>query len=383
MNLSARLLRLLLIGTLASFPLAACGGDDDGSGTGDDLDGDGIPDDEDTDDDGDGIPDDSDDCPTDPTPDCSGDTDGDGIPDDEDPDDDNDGVPDGEDNCPFNPNPSCGTGGDETCQHLDIVIAVDPSGSMSEEMSAMASEVFGGPNGFARSLIDISEGLDDYRVGVLDACPDPAAFNTSGEPAGPTDQDNGSTECGFESDERWIVGTALRAPADVTNEFQCVGAIDRVVSPQDNITAGNCTGNNDDEQPISAAIAALNDPYLNGENAGFLREDALLVVIAITDEDEQPTPDRTAQQLYDDLVAAKGSVNNMVFLGIGGTGCAEGEGAYGAADNAAKLHNVADLFIAQERGVWWDLCQGNLGDGLSAALEVIETACDEFDPDVE
>ena len=381
MNISVRLLRLLLVLSLGSLPLAACGGDDDGSGTGDDLDGDGIPDDEDTDDDGDGIPDDSDDCPTDPTPTCSGDTDGDGIPDDEDDDDDNDGVPDGEDNCPFNPSPTCGTGGDETCQHLDIIISVDPSGSMSEEMGAMASEVFGGPNGFARSLINISDGLDDYRVGVLDACPDPAVYNTAGEPAGPTDQDNGSTECNFESAERWIVGTALRAPADVTAEFECVGAIDRVVSPQDNITAGNCTGNNDDEQPVSAAIASLNDPYLTGENAGFLREDALLVVIAITDEDEQPTPDRNAQQLYDDLVAAKGSVNNMVFLGIGGgSSCT---GPYGTADNAAKLHAVSDLFIAQERGVWWDLCQGNLGDGLAAALEVIETACDEFDPDVE
>ena len=380
MNITARLVRLLLVVTLAAIPLAACGGDDDGgSGTGDDLDGDGIPDDEDTDDDGDGIPDDSDDCPTDPSPDCSGDFDEDGIPDDEDPDDDNDGTPDGEDNCPFNPNPACGTGGNETCQHLDIVIAVDPSGSMDEEMDAMASEVFGGPNGFARSLINISDGLDDYRVGTLDACPDPAVFNTTGEAPGP-DEDNGSVECNFESGERWIVGTALRAPADVTAEFECVGAIDRV-NNGGTITAGNCEGNNDDEQPVSAAIAALNDPYLSGDNAGFLREDALLVVIAITDEDEQPTPDRTAQQLYDDLVATKGAVNNMVFLGIGGgSSCT---GPYGTADNAQKLHNVADLFIAQERGVWWDLCQGNLGDGLSAALEVIETACDEFDPDVE
>jgi hypothetical protein len=383
MNITSRLLRLLLVTGLCSLPLAACGGDDGGSGGGGDLDGDGIPDDEDTDDDGDGIPDDSDDCPTDPSPDCSGDFDGDGIPDNEDPDDDNDGVPDGEDNCPFNPNPACGTTSNETCRHLDVVIAVDPSGSMSEEMGAMASEVFGGQNGFARSLINISDGLDDYRVGVLDACPDPASFNTSGEPAGPTDQDNGSVDCSFESTERWIVGTALRAPADVTNEFQCVGAIDRVMSPEDNITAGDCTGNNDDEQPVSAAIAALTDPYLNGDNAGFLRQDALLVVIAITDEDEQPTPDnKTADQLYNELVAVKGDVNNIVFLGIGG-GSECPDGAYGGAENSQKLHNLADLFIAQERGVWWDLCQGNLGAGLDEALTVIETACDEFEPDVE
>jgi hypothetical protein len=371
MNITARLLRLLLITLLASFPLAACGGDDDGSGTGDDLDGDGIPDDEDTDDDGDGIPDDSDDCPTDPTPDCSGDTDGDGIPDDEDPDDDNDGTPDGEDNCPFNPNPTCGTGGDETCRHLDIVISVDPSSSMNEEKQALASEVFGGPNGFARALINISEGLDDYRVGTIDACPNPAVMHTQGV----------GGECNFESGERWIVGTALRAPADVVNEFECVGDI-----WEGDIACGR--DNDEDEQPVAAALASLLPPYIDGENAGFLREEALLVVIAITDEDEElfgtnglPT---NINGLYNQLTAIKGGVNNMVFVGIGGgapSGCSPG--AYGDADYAQRVHELTNMFIAEGRGVWWDLCQGNLGDGLAAALEVIETACDEFDPDVE
>jgi hypothetical protein len=244
----------------------------------------------------------------------------------------------------------------------------------------MASEVFGGQNGFARSLINISDGLDDYQVGTLDACPTPASFNTTGEPAGPVDDDNGSVDCNFASGQPWIVGTALRAPADVTAEFECVGAIDRVKNGG-NMTAGSCTGNNDDEQPVNAAIAALTDPFISNENAGFMRPDALLVVIAITDEDEQPTPDKTAAELYDQLVAAKGDVKNMVFLGIGGG--SDCSGAYGTADNAQKLHNVADMFIAQERGVWWDLCQGNLGGGLDQALQVIETACDEFDPDVE
>ena len=372
MNISVRLLRLLLVLSLGSFPLAACGGDDDGSGTGDDLDGDGIPDDEDTDDDGDGIPDDSDDCPTDPTPECSGDADGDGIPDDEDDDDDNDGVPDGEDNCPFNPSPTCGTGGgNEACKHLDIVIAVDPSGSMSEEKMALASEVFGGPNGFANALIDISEGLEDYRVGTIDACPNPAIMHTQGV----------GGQCNFESGERWIVGTPVRAPADVISEFECVGDI-----WEGDIACDR--GDDSDEQPALSLLASLTPPYIENENAGFLREDALLVVIGITDEDEELAGTgggpNTVAGLYDGLTAIKGGVNNMVFVGIGGgapSGC--DPGAYGSALYAEKLHQLTNRFIDEERGVWWDLCQGNLGDGLAAALEVIETACDEFDPDVE
>ena len=40
--------------------------------------------------------------------------------------------------------------------------------------------------------------------------------------------------------------------------------------------------------------------------AGFVRADAVLFVVAITDEDEQPVPDQSAQEIMDKLVAAKG-----------------------------------------------------------------------------
>jgi hypothetical protein len=45
---------------------------------------------------------------------------------------------------------------------------------------------------------------------------------------------------------------------------------------------------------------------------------------------------------------------------------------------ATMLYDVTNLFIAQERGGWWDLCEGQLQDGLAEALAVIEQACDEF-----
>jgi hypothetical protein len=244
------------------------------------------------------------------------------------------------------------------------VVSVDPSGSMDEEMDAMADEVFGGPNGFARALLNISGGIEDYRVGTIDACPTPANFHTSGQ----------GGACNFASGEVWIEGTPDRNEEEVIAEFECVGDILRGSGSND------CSGDNDDEQPASAAIAALTPPFINEQNAGFLRDDALLVVIAITDEDEQPTPNRSAAELYADLIGIKGGVNNMVFVGIGGgppSGC--NPGAYGKADYAEKLHQLSNLFIAQNRGVWWDLCDGNLGDGLSAAIAVIEEACNDFE----
>ena len=67
-----------------------------------DFDGDGIPDDYDSDDDNDGTPDASDDFPFNSAE--SNDNDGDGIGDNADPDDDNDGTLDGDDEFPFDPN---------------------------------------------------------------------------------------------------------------------------------------------------------------------------------------------------------------------------------------------------------------------------------------
>jgi hypothetical protein len=243
------------------------------------------------------------------------------------------------------------------CKKVDLVFAVDPSGSMTDELMAMSTDVF---PGFASALQNVGGGLEDYRIGVIDACPDPANFHTRGE---------SSSDCNFQSGEAWMTSasTALNA------EFTCVGDIYKTF---------NCSGNNDDEQPASAAITALTTYHATGQpNAGFLRNDALMVVVAITDEDEQPAPNnKSAMELYNELVAIKGDVKKMVFLGIGGGSGGCDPGTYGQADESVKLKSLTDLFIGQERGVFWDLCQGRLEDGLTDAMAVIEQACAEFPP---
>jgi hypothetical protein len=244
------------------------------------------------------------------------------------------------------------------CKHMDVVISVDNSGSMGEEKMALRDIAF---PGFAQALKNAGGGLEDFRVGVLDACPSPANFHTSGI-GGP---------CNFSSGKAWIESSS---PA-FTDEFKCVADLDYTACQ-----------NLSDEQPATAATAALMQAGPNGSppNGGFLREDALLVVVAITDEDEQPDPDLSAQEVYNKLVAIKGGdIKKMVFLGIGGAP-ANGEvfcdGAYGTAIEAKKLKEVTNMFIANQRGVFWDLCQGNLEQGLTQALTTIDSACDDFGP---
>jgi hypothetical protein len=245
-----------------------------------------------------------------------------------------------------------GDGGLLSCKKIDVIIAVDNSSSMAEEKSALANTVF---PAFATKLLQVSGGIDDFRVGVLDACPLPANYHTSGV----------GGACNFASGKVWME----HSDPNLTQEFACVGNVDS--------SDMQCSGNNDDEQPASAAAASMENPYLGGPNAGFVRDDALLVVIAITDEDEQPVPSQTAQGVFQRLANARfGDPKRIVFLGIGGQ--ANCSGVYGSANRANQLIAVTDLFKAQSRGVFWDLCAGQLENGLGEALQVIEKACNEF-----
>jgi hypothetical protein len=224
---------------------------------------------------------------------------------------------------------------------------------MGEELMALSSTVF---PALAQRLIAVGGGLQDFRVGVLDACPTPASYHKRGA---------STADCTFSTGKPWMESTSPR----LAEEFACVGDI--------YTKDATCTGDSDDEQPASAAAASLEHPFADGPNNGFSRPDALLVVMAITDEDEQPTPNRSAAEVHDRLIAAKGGrKDQVVFLGVGGaSSCA---GVYGSASHAAKLQQITDLFRADGRGVFWDLCQGRLEDGLSQAIATIDVACGNF-----
>jgi len=252
-----------------------------------------------------------------------------------------------------------GGGGDlvgmTACKHVDLVIAVDGSSSMTEELEALRDDVF---PAFAQRLQMLGADLDDFRVATLDACPTPANFHTRGVGA----------ECNFSGGNVWIESSS---PA-LAQEFACVGDI--------YLEDQQCSGENDDEQPATSVIAALQE---GGPNPGFRRDDALLIVLAITDEDEQPTGDANEpEDIYRGLVALAGDdPRRMVFVGIGGA--SECEGAYGDAEEADDLQTLTGLFEAHDRGVFWDLCQGHLEDGLNEAFRVIDNACNDLCGDLD
>jgi hypothetical protein len=252
--------------------------------------------------------------------------------------------------------PDIPTDGEVRLCTIDLVFAVDNSSSMQEEIGDFRMNVW--PQ-FAMALLEVSGGVsgEPFRVAVLDACPNPATYHVRGR----------SGACNFDSGMAWMDSDS----ANLIEEFQCVGDI----WDEDS----TCTGNNDDEQPASAAAASFESPWIDpgSLNEGFLRNDALLIVIAITDEDEQPVPAADADMVYQRLIKAKGDdPKKMVFLGIGGS--RDCDGPYGSADHAEKLEEITGLFMESDRGLFWDLCEGSLEEGLTEAMSVIDTACHEL-----
>ena len=144
----------------------------------------------------------------------------------------------------------------------------------------------------------------------------------------------------------------------------------------------------DTEQPMDAMVAAVtNEGAAATCNEGFLRDDAILVVTFITDENDDPT-DSTGSPAgwHDALVEAKhGDEQAVVVLGLFGDndqpdGICEPlshDFATGA-EPAPRLREFVGLW--GERGHIGSICAADYLPFFTSAVDSIGTACDEFVP---
>ncbi|MBX7081904.1 MAG: hypothetical protein K1X88_22050 [Nannocystaceae bacterium] len=252
------------------------------------------------------------------------------------------------------------TGEQRGCRKVDVVFSIDTSSSMFEEIAALAGPVF---DSFPTALLDVNNGLEDFHLGIIDACNNPPFLHDSGV----------GGFCNYSSGKNFMVSTS----PDLFDEYHCATDLTEFFGGYMGMPDA-CSGNDDNEQPANTAADVVSPPAVDEENDGFLRGDAVLFVVAITDEDEQPVPAQTAQQIADKLIDAKGTIDNVVFLGIGGGSFCNGP--YGSASDATFMRQVADIFVDAGRGVSWDLCNGDLEGAFEAALEVVDSACVQFQP---
>ena len=269
--------------------------------------------------------------------------------------------------------------GDEGCQKVDFLFVIDNSNSMSDEQQLLVDSF---PE-FIAAIEDTLPAATDFHIGVTktdifgfddNPVPDPAnpcAYALGGllTHATPAGQKTGTgLDCEFESGTHYMTEGPLLA-----DEFACVAKVG---------TKGN-TG----ERQAESTLAAL-DPA-NTCSAGFLRKDALSVVVVITDEDDDwSAPDAdvatNAQAWFDGVVAAEDGIEtNVVFLLLSGgspkwpdCGPLDLMNMTGA-DDSPKLTAWAQKFSNANIG---SVCSAGYGATLAASISVIETACTQFEP---
>jgi hypothetical protein len=143
------------------------------------------------------------------------------------------------------------------------------------------------------------------------------------------------------------------------------------------------------ELPTSAVAEAVTTQNAAGAcNAGFVRDDAILVVTFISDDYPVPGTDDNAstvgspQEWYDAVVAAKnGKPENVVMLGIINTpdaSCVSGAGDP-IVHPTERFVEFVGLF--GDRGLTANICSSDYNEFFEQAVGLIDTACDEFQPE--
>ena len=291
------------------------------------------------------------------------------------------------------------------CHKVDFLFVIDNSGSMSDEQTNLI-------NSFPGFIATIRQTVaaEDHNVMVVDtdasggsgssttcvnnvcncspapACCDQlcalgATSTCNGFACGmlpPADDCNAALGAGkvFRHDGmRCLPGDTPRfmteSEPELESRFACVAQVG---------TFGD--GN---EQPMAAMLQALGPLSQTGQcNQGFLRDDAILVVTFITDEEENEgkSPGDPVSWAADLTALKNGNQNAIVVLGVFGdndragsvcpqSGLVDDVGA----DPGFRLREFVEKFTY---GVAGSVCAADYAPFLSEAVSVIDTACDEF-----
>lgn len=173
----------------------------------------------------------------------------------------------------------------------------------------------------------------------------------------PRGQNASNTDCDFSSGGRYIDETE----PDLDSAFTCAATVGTgAIGPV--------------EQPLGSMLQAVTPgTEANTCNAGFLRDDAILVVTFITDEDddEGDGSQGTVEGWRQALIAAKnGNEESVVVLGLfGDRDCAE---------PSPRLSEFVESW--GERGLRGSVCEPSYAEFFEQAAGIVDTTCENFEP---
>lgn len=254
----------------------------------------------------------------------------------------------------------------EGCQYIDVLFVVDISASMSEEKANLAAN-FPAFVGVLDDYVAAGNALG-YRLGVTnssinenyDGCATTMGFDGALTASGGV---FGNMDCGT-GGVPWLDGPA----AGIAENFSCLA--ENPIPPGGGSDCGK-------ERPLGVMERFVAASGAGGPNDGFYRgDDSLLVVVNLTDEDEdQQYTDTTPGQTKAALDAFVGGEDRYVAVSIAGPmACSS---AFGDATHAVVLEQFTDMV---PNGLFGDICQGDLAQPLADALDLIQTSCDSLPP---
>ncbi len=260
------------------------------------------------------------------------------------------------------------------CNKMDIVFVVDDSGSMEEEQSNLGLNFPQFADVLLNYVNDKGEHID-FRVAVTTTGRDLTYTVAFGGGMGfPTTEqgDDGAFKNNCGSASRWLeptepnLGSVLGCRANVGTEGPAY------------------------EMPLLMTKWALQDRMADGTNAGFIRPDALLGVVMLTDEDDQsttannftvsasmpdPPPDYHPIDMVNFLDAYKGHRTRWAAGVIAGeTACNSSFGDAAEASRLKQFVQAANSTGAQQ-AVFSSICSGSLTTALQDVLAKFQNAC--------
>jgi hypothetical protein len=278
-------------------------------------------------------------------------------------------------------------GGGDGCEKVDFLFVIDSSGSMQDEQQNLLTSF----PGFITAIEQTLE-FNDFQLMVVDAGQTLGSGCDGTLGAGRVTSGSGQ-DCGIEGGKRF----ATQAQSNLAAAFSCIGS-----------RGFEGPG---DEQTMDSLTAALGPLSQSGQcNEGFLRDDAVLVVTIITDEEDDPgdgslnppldgscapaddDPNSAGDpgQWYDAVVAAKnGDPNAVVVLSLLGD-CDTDATCPGieidpfnpaapitGAEPAPRLRQFTNMF---DYGSTGPVCASDYSPFFESAISIIANACDNFVP---
>lgn len=279
-----------------------------------------------------------------------------------------------------------GMGDGEGCQAIDFLFVIDNSGSMGDNQQNLINSF----PGFIAKIQEVIADVDSYHVMVVKTdqywndCQIECLFFPAMCQFGDVNACDGAPSV---CDETLGAGVNFPVGEDASNMYCDLTGGQRYITPAEPINAlpqrFTCiasvgTDGDSSERPMAALTAAVG-PMLNGPggcNSGFLRDEAVLVITIITDEEDQSPG--TPGGWYSNIVAQKGGDGSGVAVlglindvGAGNPICPP------ESQDPVRIREFMEMFPNHIEG---SVCALDYSEFFEQAVDLINTTCDEYTP---